>query len=95
MNKYEAMFILHPSLNEEELVKLKSSIGEEVKKNEGRIEGNKDLGKKKLTFPIKKQKEGIYHIINFEASPSSIKILKNSYRLNESILRVLIIRREA
>ncbi len=94
MNKYEAMFILSPSLNEEELTKLKSSLSHEIQQNQGKVEGAQDLGKKKLAFVIKKQKDGFYHVINFEANPSSIKTLKDSYRLNETILRVLILRRE-
>jgi len=95
LNKYEAMFIFRPSLNEEELKKAEAVISDEIQKNKGEIKTVQSLGKKRFAFVIKKQKEGFYHLVNFEATPGSIKLLKDSCRLNEDILRLLILRRDA
>ncbi|MFH1856264.1 MAG: 30S ribosomal protein S6 [Candidatus Omnitrophota bacterium] len=95
MNNYEAMFIFQPSLNEEELAKLVSLISEKITQTEGKIQDTQDLGKKKLAFEIKKQKEGFYYLMNFETKPEAQKILKEAFRLNESILRVLILKKDS
>jgi small subunit ribosomal protein S6 len=89
------MFILKPSLNEEELTKMKTSILEEIKQNQGKVESSQNLGKRRLAFPIKKQKEGYYFFMNFEANPTLVKALRSSYRLNETVLRLLILRKES
>lgn len=94
MNKYEAMLVFQPALTEEQLAVEMSAISEKIVKDEGRVENIQNMGKKRLAFPIKKQKEGFYQLVNFEAKPSLIKILKNAFRLNETILRVLVLRKE-
>lgn len=94
LNKYEVMLIFQPSLTEEQLAVEMSAISEKIVKDEGQVEDIQNMGKKKLTFPIKKQREGFYQLVNFEAKPSLIKVLKNAFRLNEAILRVLVLRKE-
>lgn len=94
MNKYEAMLVFQPSLTEEQLAVEMSAISEKITKDEGRIEDIQNMGKKRLAFTIKKQKEGFYQLVNFEAKPSLIKVLKNTFRLNEALLRVLVLRKE-
>lgn len=94
MNKYEAMLIFQPSLTEEQLTQEISAISEKIAKDEGRVEDVQNLGKKRLNFIIKKQREGFYQLINFEAKPSLIKVLKNGFRLNEAVLRALVLRKE-
>lgn len=91
MNKYEGMFILKPDLTEEERKVIFAHIAEAITKNNGQVaEAAVWAEKKKLCFPIKKQQEGLYYLVNFSAPPASIKDVKQAYTLNENILRVLI-----
>jgi len=92
MNKYEAMFIVKPTLSEEEKKALFNQISEVVVKNNGSvIKANIWSEKRRLCFTIKKFQEGVYYLMNFSALPETIKIIRHAYKLNENILRVLII----
>jgi small subunit ribosomal protein S6 len=91
MKKYEAMFIIKPDLSEDEKKVLFSQIDDAVVKNNGKVlQANVWLEKKKLYFPIKKQREGIYYLINYNAPPEAAVKIIQAYKLNEGILRVLI-----
>ena len=91
MNKYEAMFIVKPDLTEEERKNLFAQINEVVAKNNGKvIESSVWSEKRKLFFPIKKYGEGVYYLLNFSLTPSMVKEIMHTYKLNENILRVLI-----
>jgi small subunit ribosomal protein S6 len=91
MNKYEAMFIIKPDMSEEEKKALFNQLGDAVSKNNGTVStGSVWAEKKKLYFPIKKYREGLYYLMNFSIPPLSIKDIKHTYKLNENILRVLI-----
>lgn len=91
MNKYEAMFIIRPDLSEEEKKTLFSQINDSVAKNNGNVSsGSVWLEKRKLYFPIKKYREGLYYLLNFSLSPLVVKEIRHAYNLNENILRVLI-----
>ena len=48
--------------------------------------------KRKMCFPIKRQDEGVYYLADFNIAASAITKLKDTYKLIEDILRVMIIR---
>ena len=93
MNKYEAIFIVKPDLSEDERKALLAQITDLMTKNNGQI-SSADLWseRRKLTFPIKKQQEGVYYLINFTLPGEAVAKIREAYRINESILRVLISR---
>lgn len=91
MRKYEGMFIIKPDLSEDERKKLFSQINDAVVKNNGNVLGADIWSeKRKLYFSIKKYHEGIYYLLNFTLLPESMTSLRQAYKLNENILRVLI-----
>jgi len=89
--KYEGMFILKPDLTEAERKTVFTQIGEVISKNKGEVsEGAVWSEKRKLCFPIKKQQEGLYYLVDFSAPTPAIKDIRGAYNLNENILRALI-----
>lgn len=94
MKRYEGMFILKPDMNKDELKKTEGSIEEAITKNGGKIENCQPWARRRLAYSIKKYNEGEYYLCNFEAEPNIISTLKASYRLNDNILRALIIAKE-
>ncbi len=91
MKKYEAMFIIKPDLSEEEKKTLFNQISEAVAKNNGNVSSGAIWSeKRKLFFPIKRYREGIYYLLSFTAETKGITAINHAYKLNENILRVLI-----
>jgi small subunit ribosomal protein S6 len=95
MNKYEAMFIIKPDLPEEERKTLFNQINEAVAKNNGSVSASSVWAeRRKLYFPLKRYREGLYYLVNFSVNPASVKDISHAYELNENILRVLITKSE-
>jgi len=93
MNKYEAMLIVKPDLSDEDKKILFKQIDEAVTKNEGQISQSAVWAeRRKLYFPINKFQEGVYYLVAFSAPAQAIKEIRNIYKLNENILRVLFTR---
>ena len=93
MNKYEAMLIVKPDLSDEDKKTLFKQIDEAIIKNSGLVtQSGVWAERRKFYFPIKKSMEGIYYLAAFTAPAPAIKELRNTYKLNENILRVLITR---
>ena len=94
MALYEGLFALLPDLSQDENKKLVAKIEEQVTKAGGNIESSQEWGRRTLAYPIRKKREGVYHLLHFRIAPEAIVSLKRSYRLNESILNSLITKRE-
>jgi small subunit ribosomal protein S6 len=93
MNKYEVMIITKADLKEEEKEPIFKQFQEAIVKNAGQIINQQVwLPKSHLTFPIKKQREGLYYLIQFSSDSSVIAKLRQAFRMNESVLRFIFTR---
>ena len=93
MNKYESIIIVNPKVEEEGLKELEEKFTGLINEN-GKVESVEKMGKKRLAYEIKKNKEGIYLLFNFEAKPDSITELERVYRITDEILKFIVVRKE-
>ncbi|WP_394909539.1 30S ribosomal protein S6 [uncultured Helicobacter sp.] len=94
MKHYETMFIIKPTLVEEEIKTKIDFFKDIITKNGGVIETCLDMGMRNLAYEIKKNKRGYYFVIYFKAPTSLIAELERNYRINEEILRFIVIKYE-
>ena len=93
MNKYETIFIVNPNVEEAGVKALEEKFSNIIN-NAGKVESVEELGKKKLAYEIKKNSEGIYVLINFEAEPSLIKELERVYRITDEVIKFIVVRKD-
>ena len=92
-NLYETVIVTSAKLGEEgsaELVnKFKARIAEH-----GTVQSVDDWRKRRFAYPIQKQTEGYYTLINFESTPDFTAELDRRYQITDGILRTLIVKRD-
>ena len=93
MNKYESVIIINPSIEEQAIKDLVKKFTDLIN-NEGKVESVDERGTQKLAYPINKKEEGYYVVINFEAKPDSIAELERNYRIEDNIMKFIVIRKE-
>ena len=93
MNKYESIIIVNPSVDDDQLKKLKDDVTALINKD-GKLEKIEDMGKKKLAYEVKKNSEGIYVKFLFEANPTLITELERNYRIIDEIIKFIDVRVE-
>ena len=93
MNKYESVVIINPSVEEEKVKELSQKFTDIIN-NDGKVEKIEELGKKKLAYEVKKNKEGYYVVINFEANPDLIAELERNYRIIDEVIKFITIKAE-
>ncbi len=94
MRKYETIFILQPSMDEES-VKANIEKFKGVIENGGGTVDNVDFwGKRKLAYEINKVGEGFYTLINFSANPELPKELDRVFRITDGVIRHIIVKEE-
>lgn len=93
MNKYESIIIINPSVEEQGVKELTQRFTDLINKN-GKVESVEDMGKRKLAYEVKKNKEGTYVLFNFEANPDSIVELERNYRITDEVIKFITVRTE-
>jgi small subunit ribosomal protein S6 len=94
MRNYEGVFILTPELSFEATKSGVAQIQELISKSGGRVDGLQEWGKKRLAYKIGKRHEGYYVIMNFQLDPAQTKKLEQTLRLNDHVLRHLIVTKQ-
>ena len=91
MNKYELMYILVNSGNDEEKDAMIEKTNALITKNGGTVESVEKIGNKKLAYEINKKHEGYYVLVNFTAESSVPATISNTLRITDGILRFIIV----
>ena len=92
MNKYESVVIINPNVEETALKALIERF-ETLINTDGKVEQVNELGKKKLAYEVKKNKEGYYVVYDFEANPSLIAELERNYRITDEVIKFIVIKK--
>ena len=91
MRHYEIMFIVRPTLGEDEVKKVVKSFSKIITDNGSKVTDEQSMGQRELAYEIKDFKSGYYFV--FEVESKDDKAIKEFDRLaliNKDIIRHLI-----
>ena len=92
LRQYEILIILPPDLEEEAASGATERVRGYVTARGGEVHSLDPWGRRRLAYPIKRYREGVYHVGRFSLDPEQALDLDRSLRLNEQVLRHLIVR---
>ena len=88
MRYYETLYIVNPNLEEDGLSKTMGEIGIELEKTKSKLINHRVWGKKRLAYPIHKQKYGSFILMQFEGGEQDQMVDFDTWmKLNNSVLR--------
>ncbi len=94
MRHYELMVILDPSLDERTVAPSLDTFLNVVRQDGGSVDKVDVWGKRRLAYEIAKHSEGIYAVIDINATPATVNELDRQLGLNESVLRTKVLRKD-
>jgi len=94
MTKYEIMFIVKATLEEEKIKSVSDELQKLINKKPSKVIEFKEMGRKKLAYPINKEVSGYYYVMTVEADHDTIKEFDRKAFINENVIRHLIIKVE-
>jgi len=89
------VFILHPSIPEDQLAAAVEKVKGYVTAGGGEItsvENGAPWGRRRLAYPIKKVTEGYYTVLKMNIAASSLHELERNLKLMDGMLRYMIVR---
>ena len=94
MKHYELLFVVKPTLTEEEMMAKFDFIKGVVETNGCEIKAVKDMGIRKLAYEIEKHERGHYFVLYYVGPTSAMDEILRNLRLTEEILRFLNVKFE-
>lgn len=94
MRKYEVMYIVRPSLEEEATKALVERFQNVATEEGGEVVNLKEMGKRRLAYEINDFREGFYVLMNLNAEPAVVHELDRLMRINEDVLRHIVVNLE-
>lgn len=94
MNKYEIMFIVRPDMEEAEIKKTAEEVKKVLTDGNATMTEEKVMGQRELAYEIKKFTTGYYFLFVVEATSATVKEFDRVARINENLLRHLIVKVE-
>ncbi len=91
MKKYEAILILDPRKVDDEGKVFANEVAELIVANGGTVNNTEFMGRKPFVREIKKRKAGYYIDMFFAMPEANIDVIRNKYRLDERMLRLMIV----
>jgi len=92
LRHYEIMVILDGELEERTVAPSLDTYLNVIRTSGGSVEKLDVWGRRRLAFEMNKKTEGIYAVIDVQATPAAVAELDRQLRLNESILRTKVLR---
>ena len=93
MNNYESIIIINSNLEEATIKATIEKVTDLVAKH-GKVESTEEWGKKRLAYPIKKQSEGYYVLVNFSSNPDFIDELERVYNITDEIIKHIVVKKD-
>jgi small subunit ribosomal protein S6 len=90
MKSYESIFIVPTDLSPQRVDELTEKFKAIVVKNKGENIVIEKWGRRRLAYPIGRQREGYYTFMQFNAEPSFVAELNQFFRVSEEVIRQLI-----
>ena len=94
MHLYESIFIIRPSLSDDDTNKLIEKIKGLLEKAGAPVLILENWGKKKLAYEIKREHRGTFVYMHFKAAGNVVGELEHAYRLEDTVLKFLTVRLE-
>ncbi len=89
---YEVVFIIDPTVGDDEVMRLSESVQKIITGQGGTITKTEVMGKRQLAYEINHKKDGTYVLLEVEGSGAEIAELERRMRVNDQILRYMTIR---
>ena len=92
MNKYELTVVFHPNLGDDEVAAEFERLKEILARFGGVVEKVDEWGRRRLAYEIAKVNEGVYYIVTFDGEAGVPAEVEARLRINEKVIRYLIVR---
>ncbi len=92
MNSYESLFVLKPTLTEEETKEQIQKIESVIANNGGELLAKNEMGTRNLAYEVQGDRRGYYSVLYFKAPAQLVSELERNYKINENVIKFMTVK---
>ena len=92
MTCYETLFVVKPTLTEEEIAAQITKVKDVLAKEGAELVATNEMGMRKLAYQVEKHNRGYYTVLFYKAEGTTIEELERNLRINEDIIKFLSVK---
>jgi len=92
MTCYETLFVIKPTLTEEEIATQVAKIKDILSKEGAELSATNNMGMRKLAYPVDKHNRGHYTVLFYKAEGSLITELERNLKISEDVIKFLTVK---
>ncbi len=92
MNCYETLFVVKPTLTQEEIIEQISKVENILTKEGAELAGTNNMGMRKLAYPVEKHARGYYTVLFYKAEGTIIDELERNLKISEDVIKFLSVK---
>ena len=92
MTCYETLFVIKPTLTEEEIAAQIAKIKDVLAKEGAELVATNDMGMRKLAYQVEKHNRGYYTVLFYKAEGATIQELERNLKINEDVIKFLTVK---
>ena len=92
MTCYETLFVVKPTLTEEEIAAQIAKVKDVLAKEGAELVGTNEMGMRKLAYQVEKHNRGYYTVLFYKAEGATIQELERNLKINEHIIKFLTVK---
>jgi small subunit ribosomal protein S6 len=89
---YDLILVISMMAEEDRRAKILSDVEAQIASGGGALERNDDWNVRPLTYEIKHQREGAYHLLQFTGPATLLDDISHTLRIDDAVLRFRIIK---
>lgn len=92
MRRYETIYILRPTLSEEEINKVIENSNTIIGTGDGQIISLDKWGLRKLAYLIKKESQGFYVYCDYATDPVNVAEMERKFRIDDAVMKYMTVK---
>ena len=91
MRHYEIIFIVRPDLADDDIQKLITQMEGVVGSAGGKVEKVEKMGRRRLAYRVRKQREGFYVIFQVQGSGDTVREFERRLKVADAVIKYLTV----
>lgn len=94
MKHYEILYLVSGAVPETEVGKIQTEVADWITKTGAKLTKQEPWGRRKLAYPVNKEKYGYYTAVEFDAEENTLQQLRKQLTLAKTVMRFLLIEKK-